>query len=680
MQAITTTILDTLELAQATFADSGAGEGGSEVVSHHDGKLYVTNGALGRIDVFDAVSGNLLSTLDLSGIDGFDGLNSVSASAAGVAVAVERDMDLYANGVVAFFDLDGSYRGFVRAGNLPDMVTFSKDGTQVFVANEGEPGDTDPAGSITVIDVATMTGTTYGFEAFDAQLDALVDAGVRMFPGKLPSTDWEPEYIAEAGGKLFVTLQEANSVAVFDLATMAWESILPLGTQDHSVVALDASDRDDAINIRTYENLVGLRMPDAIAAAEIGGQTYVLTANEGDDRGDFDEGGDAARVGDILDGDVAGLSIDAGVDTTGLERLTVSIIDGDTDGDGDIDVLHSYGSRSFTIFDLSGNVVFDSGSDFEEVIAATRPANAFNNDGYPSGDADEIDENRSDNKGPEPEAIAVGEVDGKMLAFVGLERDGGVMIYDITEPGAASFVDYLDSSDFGHISPEVVTFIAPEDSASGLAQIAVSYEISGTTGVYDLEFGKMITGTVLADEIAGSIGDDVIDGGNGADMIDANGGDDVVTAGMGADTVLGGAGDDFLGLGFGHDLGEGGMGDDVIKGFMGADTLHGGAGDDFIGGGFGHDLIEGGTGDDVLTGYYGHDTFVFVEGDGDDMILDLMMHDRIDLSATGLGFDDITVTALGGKDYMVAYGAMDDSIHVTLSGNLVELTEDSFLF
>ena len=589
-------------------------------------------------------------------------------AAPGVEIGVEDPVDPLGNsdGLVAIYNLDGTLRGTVDAGNLPDMVTYSEDGTKIFVANEGEATRFgDPAGSITVIDVATLRAQTFGFEQFASMADELRDAGVRIFPGKLPSTDFEPEYIAEAGGKLFVTLQEANAVAVFDIATMAWEDILPLGTQDHSVAGLDASDRDGAINIRTYDNLVGLRMPDAIAATAIGDEVYFLTANEGDDRGDFDEGGDAARVSDILAGDVRVngqvLSIDGSVDTTGLERLNVSIIDGDTDGDGDIDVLHSFGSRSFTIYDASGNIVFDSGDDFEQIVAATRVPNAFNNDDFPSDDPSVIDENRSDNKGLEPEAIAVGEVEGRMLAFIGLERDSGIMIYDISDPGNSEFVDYIDSASLGHFSPEVIDFISAQDSASGLAQIAVAYEVSGTTAVYDLQFGADFAGTKRRDDIDGTIGGDVIRAGGGRDTVEGNGGDDCIKGGNARDLLFGGAGDDTVSGGKGRDAMDGGMGDDVLRG------------------GGGRDILNGGVGNDILSGGRATDHFVFNEGDGVDVITDLSRGDRIDMTGTGLTFGDLTITEVTKHQYIVEYGSMGDEIMISTIGRPFDLTEDSFL-
>ncbi|GMG81357.1 hypothetical protein LNKW23_05700 [Paralimibaculum aggregatum] len=242
----------------------------------------------------------------------------------------------------------------------------------------------------------------------------------------------------------------------------------------------DATD-DGVIDI-VPRQVLGLRMADAIAAAEIGGITYLLSANEGDGRGDaFDDGeavpfGDEARVGDLLE---LGL-IDEAVNTDGLERLVVSTIDGDTDGDGDIDVLHSFGSRSFTIFDSAGNVVFDSGSEFERYIAANFPERFNDDDGG-------LGQNRSDAKGPEPEALAVGEVDGRTYAFIGAERDSGVFVYNVSEPENAYLVDYIDGFGAGNIAPETIAFIPADESSSGKAQIAVAYEISGTTAVFDLD-------------------------------------------------------------------------------------------------------------------------------------------------------------------------------------------------
>lgn len=699
---ISSTVSSDLGIQQVQSLNSGSGDGGSEVVSHFNGKLYVTNGEDNRIDIFDAATGTLHNSLDLTQIPGYDGVNSVAASAAGIAVAVEitdlQNPDANQNGVIALYNLDALSTDTpttIEVGNLPDMVTFSKDGTKIFNANEGEPTDAgDPAGSISVIDVATMTAITFDFSQFDSQIDALREAGVRIFPDTLPSTDFEPEYIAEgADGNLYITLQEANAIAVFSLDTMAFTKIIPLGTVDHSVegYGIDPSDRDDGINIHTVP-VLGLRMPDAITTAEINGVTYLLTANEGDAR---DED---VRIADVILDPTAFPDAEALQADEELGRLNISSIDGDTDGDGDIDVLYAYGSRSFTIFDTDGNVVFDSGDDFEQLIAELRDANAFNNDDYPSGDADTTDENRSDNKGPEPEAIEVGVVDGRTLAFIGLERDSGIMIYDITDPANSVFIDYIESSENGDISPEVIEFIASEDSTTGRAQIAVSYEVSGTTTLFDLEFGGAFHGTQQEDQISGTIGDDTMIARDHADVLLGKGGDDLMRGGAGNDQMLGGIGDDTLYGGTGNDqmLGgsgtdalyggvgrddiSGGIGNDDLHGGLGRDTLNGGAGRDTLNGGVARDFLTGGTGNDTLTGGGGDDVFVFALGDGTDTITDLSQDDRINLAQTGLEFADLTITQTATNTFTVEYGTLGDTINVTTIWGNTALTVDDFTF
>lgn len=626
--------------------DSGVGEGGSEVVAHHDGLLYVTNGEEDMIDIFDIATGEKVTSINLLSVPFYGGVNSVDVTDTGIAVAIENS-DPDANGFVAIFPLPGTTGPgaasfpVIEAGNLPDMLTYSKDGTKIFVANEGEPTDEgDPAGSISIIDVATNEVMTFGFEQFDSMVDELRDMGVRIFPDKLPSTDFEPEYIAEgADGNLYVSLQEANAIAVFNLEAMEFTKIIPLGTVDHSVSGsgIDSSDRDDAINIREVP-VQGLRMPDAIATVEIDGQTYILTANEGDAR---DED---ARIEDLELDPTAFPDAATLQQEENIGRLEASTIDGDTDGDGDFDELFSYGSRSFTIFDTDGNVVFDSGDEFEQFIALNRVANAFNNDDFPTDNPDVVDENRSDNKGPEPEAIEVGTIGDMTLAFIGLERDSGIMIYDISNPEGAIFLDYIEGSELGDISPEIIEFIPAEDSVSGNAQIAVSYEVSGTTTVFDLELGRDIMGTSAADVIDGTLGDDMISGKGGADLIDGNAGDDVL-------------------------LGNGG-----------GDMLFGGTGDDDLRGGSGRDQLNGGMGDDILNGGQGIDTFIFQIGGGDDTVTRLNNNEVLDMTATGLAFDDLMITAQGGQDYLVEYGDQGDSIFVTLGNNNAALTEDDFLF
>ncbi|MDF2234596.1 choice-of-anchor I family protein [Albimonas sp. CAU 1670] len=481
-----------VRLSRVWQHDSGAGEGGSEVVQYDDGKLVTTNGADDSVDVLDAATGSLLLSIDLSALPGYDGVQSVDIKNGLIVAAIARpavDVDLFGttvsqsqNGFVAIFDAEsGALISTADVGVLPDMITFNDDGTKVLVALEGEKNedsdhDDDPLGGIAVIDVSDPTApatTVLDFAAFNGFEDLAREAGVRIAPGVSFAEDMEPEYIALSpdGATAFVTLQENNAVAVLDLASMTITEVIGLGTRDYSTEGneLDAND-NGIIELETFDDLVGLFMPDAVASYEVDGQTYFVTANEGDDRG-----WDAERVGKLAD---AGL-IDPSVDIEGLERLAVSTVDGDLDGDGDIDVLHALNTRSFSIFAEDGTLVYDSGSLFETFIAANYPER-FNDDDGEDG------ENRSDAKGPEPEAIEIGQAYGKTFAFIGMERDSGVFVMDITDPTNVSLVDYMPGFGAGDLAPEVIEFIPEAESSTGFAQIAVSYEVTGTTSLFNL--------------------------------------------------------------------------------------------------------------------------------------------------------------------------------------------------
>ncbi len=66
-----------------------------------------------------------------------------------------------------------------------------------------------------------------------------------------------------------------------------------------------------------------------------------------------------------------------------------------------------------------GELVFDSGDELERVTAEAL-GDAFN-----TNHSETNLEGRSDDKGPEPEALAIGTVAGRTYAFVGLERASG---------------------------------------------------------------------------------------------------------------------------------------------------------------------------------------------------------------------------------------------------------------
>ncbi len=463
-------------------------------------RAFIVNGGAKTIDIVDLsdpTTPELVSQIDVTAIGG--AANSVAVRDGLIAVAIENE-DKQANGFVAFFDADGSVLAQVEVGALPDMVTFTPDGSKVLTANEGEPSDdytNDPEGSIAIIDISggidglTQTAVTIaGFSAFN---DAELDPSVRIFgPNATVAQDLEPEYIAVApdSATAYVTLQENNAVAVVDLAAGEVTNVIGLGFKDHSQPGnqLDASDEDAGVNLANWP-ILGMYQPDAIVAYAVDGDVYLITANEGDAR-DYDGYSEEARVEDLT------LDPDAFPDAEMLQaaenlgRLKTTVANGDSDGDGDYDEIYSFGARSFSIWDSAGNLVFDSGDELARITAERFPA------GFNSSGENESFDGRSDDKGSEPEALALAEIDGRTIAFLGLERIGGIMIYDVTDPTAPVFVEYVNQRDFaaateaaGDLAPEGIAFVPVDVSPTGAPLLIVANEFSGTTTIYEVASG-----------------------------------------------------------------------------------------------------------------------------------------------------------------------------------------------
>ncbi len=507
----------------------------AEIVHAYKNRLFVVNAQAGAVDVLD--NGNPAAPTKLYSITGTGVANSLAVRADGLGVIALEDVDKTAPGRLVFFDADAAeptILGEVTVGALPDMVSISDDGTSAVVANEAEPADdfsVDPEGSVGVVSLPTAKAAptqdavrTAGFAAFEQGGSNPLDPAVRVFgpdvaapdQGSTPlaanrvSRNLEPEFVTIAGSTAYVALQEANAIAVVDLASAEVTGIHPLGFKDYGVQTLDASDRDpeDAPTYteKSYPGLFGMYMPDGIQAYEANGETYLVTANEGDGRewGDFN---DTARVKDLGDDGLAPVCADSplagSLDDADLGRLNVAT-DMGLNADGTCySELYTFGGRGFSVWTTDGEQVFDSGSDFERITHDANPE--FFNSNHSASNL----EGRSDDKGPEPENLAIGQVDGRTYAFIGLERVGGVMTYDITDPSDATYAGYVNNRDFsisvedqltgdetadrellakaGDLGPEGVEFIAAENSPTGRPLVAVGNEVSGTTTVFSVE-------------------------------------------------------------------------------------------------------------------------------------------------------------------------------------------------
>ncbi|GHC62629.1 choice-of-anchor I family protein [Ulvibacter litoralis] len=467
-------------------------------------RLYVTNAT--SIEVLDFSDPNNITSLATVDITAYgSGVQSVAVKDGIVAVAVAAPNALD-NGFVLFADTDGNNALAVEVGSLPDMLTFTPDGTKVVVANEGQPSNDytiDPEGTISVIDVSgglssisQASVTTLNFNAFDAQQAALVAAGVRVFgPGASVSQDMEPEYVAVSDDSMFayVSLQENNAYATVDLTSLTITEIKSFGLKDHSLPqnSLDTSDETDFIFNASWP-IKGVYMPDAIAHYSVGGVSYLVTANEGDAR-DYNGYAEERNLGDadyVLDPAVFS-EIDILSLGNNLGAINITAASGDADGDGLYEEIHVFGGRSFSIFEaVSGALVYDSGNDFEVITAADAEFggifNASNSNNNPK--------NRSDNKGPEPEGVMVQQIGDQSYAFILLERVGGMMIYNVTDPANPVFLQYVNSRDAipggsegGDLGPEGVAYVSVDESPTGKAMVILSNEVSATLSIYTLD-------------------------------------------------------------------------------------------------------------------------------------------------------------------------------------------------
>ncbi len=250
--------------------------------------------------------------------------------------------------------------------------------------------------------------------------------------------------------------------------------------------------------------------PDLLAAYRTLGQTFLVTPNEGAERGDDKRVKDLA-LDEAVFPDHNSLKK---VENLGRLKVTTAQIRGqvgnesqaDPDGDGLVNELYAFGARSFSIWTTDGQLAFDSGDDFERITADAIP------DFFNTEDNNNEFDSRSDARGPEPEALAVGKIGPRQYAFVILEQIGGIMVYDITNPYHPRFQVYINNRNFGaaidedictedtkfsdlptvcaeagDLGPEGITFIPRSKSPIDTPLLAVAQEISDTTTLYRVD-------------------------------------------------------------------------------------------------------------------------------------------------------------------------------------------------
>ncbi|MFF2094553.1 choice-of-anchor I family protein [Paenibacillus sp. NPDC058174] len=500
--------------------------GVAEIVKYNkdNGKFYLVNGS-GNPPSLDIVSlGNgkgsftkehTILVQSLAETNGFryGDLTSVDVNTTTKRISVSvQEADPIKPGKILVLDYDGNLLKEYGAGVQPDMIKSTADGRYILTADEGEPRTAagDPKGSITIVDTTTDTAKQVYFDdelviGDDVYIRGASDPVTGLIMGKGSKADalydFEPEYIALSSDnkQAYVTLQENNAVAVIDIGAGKVNAVKTLGFKDYN----DPRNSLDLVSDGTIklENVPfkGMYMPDGIASQTINGSTYLFTANEGDATEwpvEGDTSGWAGRKNAVKLGSLKG-QLDSGSAAGAFLNGTNAYDDVEVVSGVGTDSIYMYGGRSFSIRHADTmEQVYDSGNDFETITSQGSTAEYFNS----SHSKVKMDD-RSPKKGPEPEDVKTGVVGNKVLAFVGLERIGGFMTYDVTDPAHANFVNYtntrvfLDSKGKANLDtdtgPEGLEFIPAEDSPTGQPLLLVAYEVGGKVSAYQLNVTKV---------------------------------------------------------------------------------------------------------------------------------------------------------------------------------------------
>ncbi len=495
-------------------------KGGTEIVSFNpkNDQLYSVNGYTNAVEVIDASNPSQLKKVSELKIEDFgiesSGLTSVAVHPSGKYVAAAAPAKVeQENGSVVFVYADGSYASHVKVGPLPDNIVFTHDGKKLLVANEGEPNDdytVNPVGGISVIALPDDISTLSQDHVHTVEIKAEdLPANIRPL-GPNPEETFknaEPEFIVVDAKDQFayVSLQEVNALAKFDITNEKFVDVQFLGYKDYSIPGyeIDPSDKDGKLHLRRMP-VLSLGQPDAIDIFEVNGETYLILPNEGDAQ-DYKGYSEETRVKDLAEAGLIDLKaehyegfsqdeLDAMVkdglfEKNQLGRLKVTTSHPFINEEGKHEALVGFGGRGFTIVRGSDlEIVYDSANDFEKYILAVHP-DRFNQNFKWDEDAQkaygEID-SRSDDKASEPETAVVGTINGQTYAFIALERTGGIMVYNVSQPDQAYFENYIYSADNRHISPEGLDFVPAEDSPTGNPLLFAAHELSGTIAVYEL--------------------------------------------------------------------------------------------------------------------------------------------------------------------------------------------------
>lgn len=514
-------------ISQLAIIDSGAGEGGAEIPTYHhrSNRLFTTNGADNTIDVYDLSNPSSPKLVNSISLDEYgDSITSVAAGRRVVVAAIAKDETFDAtgkptvySGSLVVMNTSGSVISSIELdGVLPDSVTFAPDEQTALVAIEAElvcamdnPATADvdesedyslandAAGQVVIVDLsnpAKPTKKNVGFDSItvaEARAKGLaVSSVVNDF-----AKDVEPEYVAAVNNDLaYVTLQEANGIAAIDINSGELLEIFSAGFSDRSKVGIDPSNRDDSDELEYFDNVFGANQPDTIATFGIHLDNYWVTANEGDAR-EYSCLDDDDRAKDLtLDSAAFPTAAQLQLDEN-LGRAKVDPNLGDIDGDGSHEQIYLRGGRSMSIY-KNGELAFDTGELIAKEMKKITGELLLNGQFEIDGDNVVYDaSSRADDKGGEPEGIAIGTTGERRIAVLGLERFSALLFFDITDPSAPTLISWEQMQPLAATpvaeskawSPEGIVFVPANQSPNGKNLVITSYEMSGTLSIHQID-------------------------------------------------------------------------------------------------------------------------------------------------------------------------------------------------
>ena len=515
-------------------AESVAYDDGPNVtyVIGHPGYLHVVtfNSTTGQGYVARSVR---VSALRTTGVDACGGVVSVSV----------RGSDASQDGIVQFYDsYDRASSSLQKlrqqtVGKSPIELKFSADCATLVVANKGNADWTvdddfssfvNPEGSVTVISNIVKSGQTLNytvrtahFTKFNSRVSTLLLQGLHFVMQKdiLNNTytlaqDLQPETVTFSSDQsiAYVALQGNNAVAVVDLASATITAVYGLGFKDFSLEnnAIDTNDNEKIEITRKPSGFYGLFQPDDIAAFSVGGNRYVVTANEGDSR-EYRLGNRVLFTEEVEGSYFVGKltqatnsSLYTSITNNGdLEELRVSSAIGQNQ-QGLYEGIYAFGGRSFSVYRQDADEftqVYDSGKLLAEEHAS-RYRDWFNGQHSRSKTLSESFDSRSDRKGVETEAMHLTTIGGDRVLFLGNERTSTIFVFGLENPSSPELFstatnvntqldgnDAYDERTLGDADPEKLIYVPSASSpVPGKPVLIVAGAFSGTVSLYEVNY------------------------------------------------------------------------------------------------------------------------------------------------------------------------------------------------